>query len=211
MLYSDESIKRYLDDLASKLPVPGGGSAAAVASSLASALNSMVLNFTAGNEKCLAVEKHAKQLLAQSEKYRAALIGLIQADVNAYQAVAAAYRLSKSTENEKQTRGAAIQTALKKAALVSQQLAEMSYAVLELSQDILPVGNANLVSDLGVAVVLAGAAMHSALINAEINMKGIKDAKFSEQMRERIKPMIKAGAEIKNNVYEEVLKRIKLE
>ena len=89
MNYSSETLNRFSDDLAARLPAPGGGAAAALVGSLAAALNSMVCNFTAGNERFRSVEEDIKSLLKTSEELRVELLGLLQADVDGYSAYSA--------------------------------------------------------------------------------------------------------------------------
>jgi len=208
MSYLDSSLLHYVDDLSARLPAPGGGSAAALAAALGSALDSMVLNFTVGNEKCRAVENEAKKYLAKSEQLRKRLIELVQADVAAYGKLAGAYKMPKSTPEEQKKRAEEIQTALKASVQIPGQLIELASEVLNLSRDILPVGNPNLVSDTGVAVSLAWAGMESGLLNVEINLRSIKDAEFCSEMRNKIKPLIAEGKKIKEQVFEEVYRRI---
>jgi methenyltetrahydrofolate cyclohydrolase len=209
MSYLDSPLKNYLDDLAAKLPAPGGGSAAALASALGAALNSMVLNFTAGNEKFKAVEKEAGNFLARSEEIRNELTGLVQKDVDAYSKVGTAYKMPRNGDSEKQARSAAIQSALKEAVQIPRRIMELSFAVTQLCRDILPVGNLNLISDIAVAAVLAEAGMEAGFVNVEINLASITDLKFNDHLRSGIEPLIREGSEIKKQVWNEVFRRIK--
>src|SRR3989338_8025777 len=94
----DGPIKKYLDDLAARLPAPGGGSSAALAGAMASALLSMVLNFTIGNEKYKGFEAEAKKMLERSEGLRRKFTDFFEQDIKSYDAVAAAYKLPKANE-----------------------------------------------------------------------------------------------------------------
>lgn len=80
MGYLEEPLRAYTEALASGAPTPGGGSAAALVGALGAALNSMVANFTLGREKFAAVEEDVRRLLAESERLRAELERLTQAD-----------------------------------------------------------------------------------------------------------------------------------
>ena len=83
-MYKDASVARYLDDLAAKLPAPGGGSASAMAAALGTGLLSMVVNFTIGKPKYAAYEQEMAAARADSERLRAAFLRLIDEDVAAY-------------------------------------------------------------------------------------------------------------------------------
>ena len=84
MNYRDESLKKYLDDLAAKLPAPGGGSAAALNAALGAALISMVINFTVGKPKYARYKRELKAMLKRCEELRKKFIDLVDLDVAAY-------------------------------------------------------------------------------------------------------------------------------
>ena len=84
MNYKGASLKRYLDDLAAKIPAPGGGSAGALTAALGASLVSMVVNFTIGKPKCAIFEKELKAVLEKSEKLRKEFLDLVDLDVVAY-------------------------------------------------------------------------------------------------------------------------------
>ena len=96
-----DSLKTYLDDLASTKPAPGGGSAAALAGAVGAALASKVANFTIGKEKYKAVEKEISGVLDDSELLREVFNRLSSEDIHAYQNLAAAFRMPKETPAEK--------------------------------------------------------------------------------------------------------------
>lgn len=183
MLYFEKSINEYLKDLSSKSSVPGGGSAAALVGATGAALLSKVANFTIGREKYKDVDSEICTILSSSEKVRAELEKLIDEDAFVYQKVTAAYRLPKETEDEKKTRTASIQEALKKALEVPLAVCRRSTEAIKLSQPLLEKGNINLVSDIGVAAEVLNSAFQSALLNVEINLSGIKDADLTAKIR----------------------------
>lgn len=83
MSYRNHTLKRYLDDLAAKLPAPGGGSAAALGAALGAALVSMVVNFTIGKPRYAQYDKELKAILGRSEKLREEFLRLVDLDVDA--------------------------------------------------------------------------------------------------------------------------------
>ena len=145
MPYIDSPMHRYLEDLASSKPAPGGGSAAALVGATGAALGSMVANFTVGREKFAAVEVQAQAGLVACEKLRGELSALIQADVEAYSKYAAATGLPKASDEEKTARSSAIQLAMKSAASVPMEVGRKCQEVLEVCQNLLEIGNPNLV------------------------------------------------------------------
>jgi methenyltetrahydrofolate cyclohydrolase len=175
---ADMTLRAFSDALAGRESTPGGGGAAAVVGSQAAALLSMVINFTLGNKKYAAVEAEMQTWLVQSETLRNELLALADRDVEVFNAVSACYALPKTSDAEKAARTAALQHALKAAAEVPFTVAEKCLAVLHLAAPVGKKGNANVVSDAGVAMYLAHAALYSAMINVNINLKFIKDAAY---------------------------------
>jgi formiminotetrahydrofolate cyclodeaminase len=175
---ADSTIVDFLDALASGNSTPGGGGAAALTGSEAAALLSMVVNFTVGKKKYAAVEEAFQGYLQRTETLRKELLALADDDVVAFNGVAACYGMPKSTPEEKAARTAAMQSALKGAAKVPMTVAEKCLDLLALVEPIGGQGNNNVVSDAGVAMYLGFAALQSALINVNINLKWIKDEAF---------------------------------
>ncbi len=172
------TLQAFGDALAAQTSTPGGGGAAAVAGSLAAALVSMVINFTIGKKKYAHVEEEFHSYLAESEQLRAELLALADRDVEAFTAVAATYAMPKESEADRAARSAALQEALKGAALVPFTVAEKCLEVIRLVELVGAKGNANVVSDAATAIYLAQAGLMSAIVNVNINLKSIKDANF---------------------------------
>lgn len=172
------TIEHFLDALAARQSMPGGGAAAAITGAQAAALVSMVVNFTLGNSRYAAVEAEMRGHLAASETLRQELSDLADRDIEAFNAVAACYAMPRNTEAEKSARTAALQDALKGATEVPFLLAEKCLDLLRLIEPVAAKGNVNVVSDAATALYLARAAFHSALINVNINLKSLKDAHY---------------------------------
>jgi formiminotetrahydrofolate cyclodeaminase len=168
----------FLDALASSQPTPGGGGAAALTGSQAAALVSMVINFTIGKKKYADIEEEMRGYLARSEALCSVLLAAVDADADAFDAVAATYSLPKETDAEKAARTAAMQDALKHAAAVPFDVAEKCLEIIRLAAPVGAKGNNNVVSDAATALYLAFAALKSAIVNVNINLKFIKDEVF---------------------------------
>ena len=174
-MYIEEPLKKYLDETASGSSTPGGGSVAALAGALGAALTSMVCNFTVGKKKYADVEADVAEILSEVEGIRHELLNLMVKDTQVYGHVTAAYKMPKDTPEEKKSRTQAIQEALKMAMQAPLDAAICCHKVLKLNIPLLEKGNTNLISDVGVAVLLAEAAMRSAVMNVEINLSYIND------------------------------------
>jgi formiminotetrahydrofolate cyclodeaminase len=182
MQTGEMKVADFLEQLAAKQSTPGGGGAAALTGSQAAALLCMVANFTVGAKKYADVQEEMKELLAQAEALRVRLLALTDEDVVAFQGVTACYAMPKETDAEKAARTAALQMALKEAARVPFNTAECAVQVMKLAKLIGEKGNSNVVSDAAVALYLADAALHAAVINVNINLKFIKDELFVATM-----------------------------
>jgi len=175
-----QSIEQFLDNLASKSATPGGGSAAAIMGAQGAALISMVCNLTIGKPKFAEVETDMQNLLQQAETLRQQLTDMIQADVDVFNRVMAAYGLPKETDEEKTARSAAIQTVLKDATDVPLDCAKACAKVIELSRIAADKGNPNVISDAGAAVMAAYGGLKTAALNVYVNAGSLKDRNFAD-------------------------------
>jgi formiminotetrahydrofolate cyclodeaminase len=164
MSYKDSTLQKYLDDLAAKLPAPGGGSAAALAAALGASLISMVINFTLGKPKYAQYEKELRKALAKSESLKQEFLNLVDLDVAAYQ--------SKN---------------LKDTLSVPFMVTRLCFEAINLCPDLIKKGNVNLISDVAVAAVLLESAFASAYFNVEINLKNLNDKKLTAAYRRELK------------------------
>ena len=189
-MLKDQPVQQFLDELASKAPTPGGGSAAAIMAAMGAALVSMVCNLTLGKKNYAAVEEEIKAVLARSEDLRIHLTEMVRADVEVFDQVMAAYGMPKANEEDKQVRGLAIQAALQAATDVPLACAKASAEVIELSRIVSAKGNKNVVSDAGVAVLAAYAALKSAALNVYVNVAALKDESFAQDRMAQINALL---------------------
>jgi formiminotetrahydrofolate cyclodeaminase len=184
-----QEIGAWLDDLASSAPAPGGGAAAAMQVAVAAGLVEMVTNLTIGNPRYAEHEQTMIEARREAGEQRRLAIQLADDDARAFTAVTDAYKLPKSTDEEKAARTAAIQQSLLGAADVPVRTAVAASAVLDLAERILPGANVNVLSDVAVAASSARAALDAAIVNVEINRAAIKD----EAVRERLGDAVAAA------------------
>ncbi|MFN0073289.1 MAG: cyclodeaminase/cyclohydrolase family protein [Chloroflexota bacterium] len=182
---NDLSLTQFSEALASGEPTPGGGAAAALSGALGAALLAMVCRFTVGREKFASVEDEVQNILAEADAARARFHLAVEADAAAYAAVGAAYRLPRSTEEEKAARGAAIRSASWSAAQPPLDVAEEAAALVALCQRAASITNPMLGSDITTAVALARAAIEGGAANVDANVSGLTDAQAAD-LRQRI-------------------------
>jgi len=205
----DKKICNFLDELASNSSTPGGGSVAALAGALGAALISMVGNLTIGKRKYEEVEEDFKRIISSSEKLRHELSQLIEEDVKVFNNFMATYKMPKETEDEKKIRAEKIQESLIKAAEVPLKTAYKCLDIMILSKEAAEKGNVNVVSDAGVAVLMAEAALESAILNVKINLGMIKDEKIKEELSSSIKELLLKEKGQKEKVLEIVKEKIR--
>lgn len=179
-MYARKSINFYLDSVARRQPVPGGGSVAALCAALGAALDSMVVNYTLGNKIYASAKKEMRAIRKKNENIRKRLIVLLDKDTRAYRRLSTALKLSK--QNKK--RNALVQKYLKEAALVPFEICGLSFKALILCSRIVKIGNPNLITDAGCAAYLLESAYRCAALNVQINLKYIKDKKFIREKNE---------------------------
>jgi formiminotetrahydrofolate cyclodeaminase len=190
----DNRIEEFLDALASQAATPGGGGAAAIIGAMGAALVSMVCNLTIGKKKYAEVEAQMKDVLAKTEALRLRLTDMIEDDAKAFDAVMGAYGMAKETDQQKVARDKAIQAALKQATDVPMRCCHAAREVIDLAAIAADKGNLNVISDAGVGVLAAYAALRSAALNVFTNARMINDKTFAEAKLKELNQLL-AGAE----------------
>jgi formiminotetrahydrofolate cyclodeaminase len=199
-MYGEMTLKEFLDQLASGLPAPGGGSASALAGSLGAALAAMVAHFTAKRKGSMELEEQIEQNLQASLRLQRLLQEDVDRDTAAYNSVVAAYRMPRESEAERAARTRAIQESLQEATRLPLQVAQRSLEVLALACWALTEGNPNTWSDAVVAALMAQSGIEGALANVAINLKGIKDDTFKEEMIDRAKAIRREAALLREKI-----------
>jgi len=165
------SLDGWIDELAGGGPTPGGGSAAALAGTLAAALVAMVARLTIGKKTYAGVDAQAREILAEAEQLRGELRRLVDEDAAAYAGVSQAYKIPKADPRRAQ----AIDDALLAAARPPADVVKHGRRLLALAQTIEHIGNKNAVSDARVAGMLAKTAIDGATENVNANLAGLSD------------------------------------
>jgi formiminotetrahydrofolate cyclodeaminase len=201
-------VTTFLDELASDAPAPGGGSVAAISGALGAALISMVCNLTLGKKGYDEVQGDIQDLVAQSEALRAELTNLVEKDVKAYTGYSVAAKMPRGTDEEKAERATAMQAALKTATDVPLSIAEAAVKVMDLCMPAAEKGNKWAVSDAGVAVLMAEAALRSAALNVLINLGSLKDEAFVADRRAKLEALLEGKGVMRDEIYDYVVSKL---
>jgi len=202
------SLNDFLDRLASSDPTPGGGGAAALMGAMGAALVSMVCNVSIGKKECEAIEPVLRAVLARSEALRPRVAAMAAEDEAAFGGLMAAYKLPKASERDKVARSAAIQESLRRATLVPLECARACAEVIALARRAGEHGYQHVISDAGVAVSAAHAALRSAGLNVLINAPSIKDRDFAEASVLEVKKLMESSGVESEEVYQLVRRRL---
>ena len=162
-MMTEQTIGTFMEELASKAPVPGGGGASALVGAVGAALASMVSNLTVGKKKYADVEEDVKAILEQATALRARLLALMDEDAAAFAPLAAAYGIPKDDPD----RAATMEKALQTACQPPMEMMRTICKVIELHDELADKGSVIAVSDVGVGVICCKAASLNVFINTE--------------------------------------------
>lgn len=185
-MYLDKSLETYLDALASSQPTPGGGSAAALSGAMGAGLASMVARLTLGKADYASVQPEIEAIVEQTERLRVRFQQLMQEDIEAYGRLSAAFKLPRSTPEEKAARTAAIQQQLAGAALVPLEVAECAAELVRHCLRIAEIGNANVLSDIATGAALASSSGTGASWMVRTNLRSMKDLELVNTLSTRL-------------------------
>lgn len=179
-------VDEFLDQLASPAPIPGGGSVAAFEVAMGAALLVMVCNLTLGRPKYAAVEDEVSDIRTAAEAIKTRARRLVDDDAEAFEKVAYALKLPRSTEEEKVERRRQLQSVLKGATLPPLETMKLAARGVALAAQLTPIGNKSAVSDVGSGAQAFIAGYHAANMNVEINLASIHDADFMRAIRSEV-------------------------
>lgn len=164
------TVRTLVERLATSDPVPGGGSAAALAGAMGAALVHMVVELTSGRAVAEGHDEELVEIRTAATSWQSELLNLAELDANAYEAVVRARRLPRDSERDREAREVQLGAAVREATRIPLATARAASEVLELAARLAPIGNRNAISDVGVAALLAGTGVRGAALNVEINL-----------------------------------------
>lgn len=199
------TVRAFNDELSTDSPAPGGGSVAALNGALAASLTAMVSNLTHGKK---GYEDHYADMVIIGDKAQSAkeaLLSIIDEDTDVFNELMDAMKMPKKTDEQKSARNSAIENATKAATMVPLKTLKTIQSMMDIIDEISEKGNKNSVSDAGVAAVNAYAGAEGAYMNVLINLSGISDKAFIDDMRSQAKSILdavkKKAEDIKKKVY----------
>ena len=196
---------QFLSKLSSNAPVPGGGGASAAVGAFAAALGMMVTNLTIGKKKYADYEEEVKAVRDRLEGLRDQLIDLVDGDAVAFEPLSKAYSIPKDDPE----RDTIMENALYEASVVPMSIMETVLAAAKELEVLVEKGSKLAVSDVGVGILFAQAAIEGASLNVYINTKSMKDRERAAALDAKADAIIAEGAALKARIYDGVLAAIK--
>lgn len=208
----NKTVKEFIQVTGSGEPTPGGGSISALAGSLGAALTTMVGNLTFGKKEFEELSEENQKILEVNfkilESKLVELKDIVDTDSTAFDGVMKAFKMPKSTQEEKEARSLAIQTGYKEALEVPLNCGEICLEVLKLQNEFAHYGNINAITDIGVGALLAYTGLEGALLNVTINLKSIKDEDYRKQIEDKVDEILKNGKVLKEELMTIVYGRL---
>ena len=200
----EKNIDKFLAELASSAPTPGGGGAAALCGALGIALGNMVGSLTLGKKKYADVQEDIQALNAEAEALRADFVTLIDADAEAFAPLSRAYSIPKDDP----ARDEIMEPALLRAAEAPLEIMRRCAEALELISGYAAKGSALAISDAGCAAALCGAAMEAAALNVKINTRSMKNRAVADNINAEMNELLQKYLALSQEIYNDVSGRL---
>ena len=209
MGFTKSSCEEFVDVLASKAPVPGGGGASALVGAIGMALGNMVGSLTVGKKKYADVEADIIALKEKATALQADFLRLVEADAEAFEPLAKAYGMPRETEEEKAEKARVMAIVLKDACAVPMEIMEKCCEAIDVIEEFAAKGSALAISDAGVGVNFCKAALLGASLNVFINTKSMTDKEYAASLNEKADKMIADYSKKADEIFAAVNARLR--
>ncbi|MBP5497773.1 MAG: glutamate formimidoyltransferase [Muribaculaceae bacterium] len=178
----DFTVSEFANETSRESPAPGGGTISAYMGALGAALGTMVANLSSHKPGWDDRWQEFSVWADKGQDIAKELMLLVDEDTEAFNRIMTAFGMPKKTDEDKAARSAAIQAATLYAAQVPLRTMKESFKVFELCRAMVIEGNPNSVSDAGVGVLAARAAVLGAGMNVKINAGSLKDRETADAL-----------------------------
>jgi methenyltetrahydrofolate cyclohydrolase len=208
MTMVDQTCSAFIEVLASKAPVPGGGGAAAMGGAIGMALSNMVGNLTVGKKKYADVEGEVKELVAKGEVVIVKLKRLVDKDAEVFEPLSKAYGLPKNTPEEVKFKEETMENCCKTACGVPMEIMRAAFEGIKIHARMGQIGTMIAISDVGCGVVFLKSALISGSLNVIINLNTIKDQAFLSATRKEMDELLSTGSKMADETLALVLSKL---
>ncbi|HQC50718.1 MAG: Methenyltetrahydrofolate cyclohydrolase [bacterium ADurb.Bin270] len=202
------TLEAFAKELSSNSPAPGGGSIAALAGAMSAGLTSMVAALSFEKKGLEALKPEMEEIGCEAQKIMNSQLSSIDDDTSAFNAIMDAMRMPKESDEQKSLRKAAITEATKRATLEPFRVLERSVPSLELAARVAKKGNQSSLSDAGVAALMAHSAAIGAYYNVLINLSGIDDKKWCDDVKSRATDLLKKADDLASKIREGMMDKL---
>ena len=193
-------MNKFLEELSSSAPVPGGGGASALIGAIGCALCSMVANLTTGKKKYAQYQERIDELLPFLEEMRAQLMEDIKLDADAFYPLSQAYSIPKDAPD----RDKIMEEALLTASNAPMKIVEDVSKLVPVLEELEVIGSRLAISDVAVAAAACSAALKGAVMNIYINTKSMKNREMADAMNRKARELVADGTKRCDAVYEKI-------
>ena len=209
MGFSTVPCNEFVEVLASKAPVPGGGGASALVGAVGTALGNMVGSLTVGKKKYADVEEEMYALKEKCDKLQAELLTLVEKAAAVFAPLSKAYGMPRAPAEETAENARGMEIVLKDACSVPMEIMEKCCEALELIKEFAAKGSALAISDAGVGAVFCKAALQGASLNVYINTKSMANREYAEELNAKADAMLAKYPAMADEIFNSVLGRLK--
>ena len=209
MGFSTVPCNEFVEVLASKAPVPGGGGASALVGAIGTALGNMVGSLTVGKKKYADVEEEMYELKGKADALQKELLHLIERDAEVFEPLSKAYGIPRNTEEEKAEKARVMEIVLKDACSVPMEIMERCCEAIDLIEVFAEKGSTLAISDAGVGATFCKAALEGASLNVFINTKSMKNREYADELNKKADKMLSVYTKKAEEIYQSVAARLR--
>ena len=208
MGFTNKSCNEFVEVLATKAPVPGGGGASALVGAIGTALGNMVGSLTVGKKKYADVEEDIISLKAQADKLQEELLALVEKDAEVFEPLSKAYGLPKDTPEQQAEKDKVMEECLVNACSVPMEIMEKCCEAIDMMKEFADKGSKLALSDAGVGATMLRSALEGASLNVFINTSSMKNREVAESTEARANEMLAKYSVLADEIFKDVKERL---
>lgn len=211
-MLKDLSIEDFMNALCSKAQAPGGGAASSYAAAMACALVCMIFNITLSSKRYNELDDDVKNEISEinkkCEKCEKEMVSAADEDAQSFLSLMSMFKLPKNTQDEAEVRNKSIEAGYIKALNVPYNSLLKAVKIYDYIDAACEYGNESMISDAGIASELLYAAIESSILNVKINLSGVNDSSFKEEIEKKCESVHEISVQKDKEISDKVAKKI---